>query len=412
MRFRLANAATYPAGLQLPWSQPLAHWPEEHFVDVARGISRNLVRFVEREGAVYALKELLEHVASREYSLLRSLTELDLPVVEPVGLVTEREPVPMDSGGHEQMALLVTRFLPHALPFRTVISGGVSVAQAHHLLDALSELLVELHLAGFFWGDVSLSNALFRRDAGRYRAYLVDAETGELHPQLSNGQRAHDLAIAEENVAGEFMDLKAGYGLPEGLDPIEAAARLVQRYQDLWSELTREEIFGTHEQYLIDRRIQRLNALGFDVEELDVETIDGGHRIRMRAKIVEPGHHRRLLQALTGLDVEENQARTLLNDLYRFRAWHGGQAGQPMAEEVAAYRWLNEVYRPTLDRIDPQLRRRLDDAEIFHQILEHRWYMSERAGQDMSLDLVVPSYVEQVLAGLPEPAVLDPPSTL
>ena len=410
MRFRIANASTYPAGLQLPWSRPLAQWPQHHFVDVARGISRNLVRFVEYEGAVFALKELLEHVATREYRLLRSLTELDLPVVEPVGLVTEREPVPMDSGGHEPMALLVTRFLPHALPFRTVISGGVSVAQAHHLLDALAELLVELHLAGFFWGDVSLSNALFRRDAGRYRAYLVDAETGELHAQLSNGQRAHDLSIAEENVAGEFMDLQAGYGLPEGLDPVEAAARLVQRYQDLWSELTREEIFGAQEQYLIDRRIQRLNAPGFDVEELDVETIDAGHRIRMRAKIVEPGHHRRLLQALTGLDVEENQARSLLNDLYRFRAWHAGQAGQPMAEEVAAYRWLNEIYRPTLERIEPSLRRRLDDAEIFHQILEHRWYMSERAGQDMPLDVVVPSYVEQVLATLPEPAVIEPRS--
>ena len=409
MRFRLANAATYPSGLNLPWSKPLAHWPEEHFVDVARGISRNLVRFVEHDGSVYALKELLEHVATREYRLLRSLTELDLPVVEPVGLVTERDPVPMESGTQEQMALLVTRFLPHALPFRTVISGGVSVAQAHNLLDALAELLVTLHLAGFFWGDVSLSNALFRRDAGRYSAYLVDAETGELRARLSDGQRAHDLTIAEENVAGEFLDLKAGYGLSEGLDPVDAAARLVRQYDDLWSELTREDVFGAHEQYLIDRRIQRLNALGFDVEELDVQTIEGGHKIRMRAKIVEPGHHRRLLQALTGLDVEENQARTLLNDLYRFRAWHAGQASHPMADEVAAYRWLNEVYRPTLDSIPPELRRRLDDAEIFHQILEHRWYMSERSGRDMPLDTVVPSYVEQVLAKLPEPAIAEPP---
>jgi Domain of unknown function (DUF4032)/Lipopolysaccharide kinase (Kdo/WaaP) family len=409
MRFRVANSSTYPAGLVLPWDHPLETWAADLFVDVARGLSRNLVRFVEHCGSVYAIKELLERVAAREYHLLRSLTALDLPVVEPVGIVTERLPVTTDSGAQEQMALLVTRYLAHSLPFRTVISGGVSVEQANHLLDALAELLVTLHLAGFFWGDVSLSNALFRRDAGRFSAYLVDAETGELRPQLSNGQRAHDLAIAEENVAGEFMDLAAGYGLPAGLDPGEAAARLVSRYEELWVELNREDVFSAQEQYLIDRRIQRLNALGFDVEELDIETIDAGHRIRMRAKVVEPGHHRRLLQSLTGLDVEENQARTLLNDLYRFRAWHAGIDGHPVSDEVAAYRWLNEVYRPTLERIDPELRRRLDDAEIFHQILEHRWYMSERAGHDMPLERVVPSYVEQVLAALPEPPVAEPP---
>lgn len=44
-----------------------------------------------------------------------------------------------------------------------------------HLLDAISGLLVQLHLAGTFWGDCSLSNTLFRRDAGALQAYLVDA---------------------------------------------------------------------------------------------------------------------------------------------------------------------------------------------------------------------------------------------
>jgi hypothetical protein len=198
------------------------------------------------------------------------------------------------------------------------------------------------------------------------------------------------------------MDLQAGFGLPEGLDPVEVAARLVSRYEDLWHELTREDVFGAEEQYRIDGRVQRLNALGFDVEELEVESIDAGHRIRMRAKVVEPGHHRRLLQGLTGLDVEENQARTLLNDLNRFRAWLAGLAGHPIAIEVTAYRWLNEVYRVTLDAIPAALRHKLDDAEIFHQILEHRWYMSERAARDMPLAMVVPSYVEQVLAHLPD----------
>jgi hypothetical protein len=402
MRFRLANPEEYPAGLALPWADPLPEWPAELFTDVARGLHRNPVRFVEHQGSVFAIKELLEHVAQREYRLLRSLQELELPVVEPVGLVTDR---PVQAAA-DPRGLLVTRYLKHSMPFRLVISRGASAVQAEQLLDALAELLVGLHLAGFFWGDCSLSNALFRLDAGRYSAYLVDAETGEMHhPALSDGQRRHDLEIAAENVAGEFMDIQAGFGLPEGLDPAQLGTDLVSRYQRLWVELTREEIFAAQEQFRVDSRINRLNALGFDVEELDIEAIDGGHRIRLRVQVVEPGHHRRRLAALTGLDVQENQARRLLNDLDHFRAWQEGVEGRSIPEREAAGRWMDEVYLPTLSSIPPDQAQKLDPAEIFHQLLEHRWYMSERAGRDLPLEEVVPAYVADVLDPLPPPAV-------
>lgn len=399
MRFRLASADDYPAGLNLPWATPLESWPDERCTDVERGLHRNPVRFVTYEGTLYAIKELLEHVAAREYALLRTLEELDLPVVQPVGLVTDRP----HAQGREPHGLLVTRFLQHSMPFRHVISRGVTVAQAYQLLDALADLLVNLHLAGFFWGDCSLSNALFRLDAGRYSAYLVDAETGEMHASLSDGQRRHDLAIAEENVAGEFMDLKAGFGLPDGLDPVELAAGLVARYEALWAELTREEVFAAQEQFRVDSRIKRVNDLGFDVEELDIETIEGGHKIRLRVQVVEPGHHRRRLEALTGLDVQENQARRLLNDLDHFRAWQSGLEHRAIPEPEAAKRWLKEVYRPTLAAIPAAQSAKLDSAEIFHQLLEHRWYMSERQGRDLPLAEVVPSYVHEVLEQLPAP---------
>jgi hypothetical protein len=404
MRFRLANAEDYPKGLQLPWERPLESWSDERCIDIERGLHRNPVRFAPHEGTIYAIKELLEHVAEREYALLRSLEALSLPVVQPVGLVTDRPHPP----GDEPRGLLVTRFLQHSMPFRHVISHGATVTQAGQLLDALADLLVNLHLAGFFWGDCSLSNALFRLDAGRYSAYLVDAETGEMHATLSDGQRRHDLSIAEENVAGEFMDLEAGFGLPEGLDPIESGAGLVARYEALWAELTREEIFAAQEQYRVDSRIKRVNDLGFDVEELDIETIEGGHKIRLRVQVVEPGHHRRRLEALTGLDVQENQARRLLNDLDHFRAWQSGIEQRPIPESEAAKRWLEELYRPTLASIPSDAAAKLDAAEIFHQLLEHRWYMSERLGRDLPLAEVVPSYVHEVLEKLPAPEVRAP----
>lgn len=400
MRFRLASPDDYPAGLDLPWATPLGDWPETLFVDAESGLHRNLVRFVEHDGTLYAIKELLEHVAAREYALLRALRELDLPVVEPVGLVTER---PAAKGREDPRGLLVTRFLRHSMPYRHVIASGTNEVHAGQLLDALAELLVSLHLAGFYWGDCSLSNALYRLDAGRYSAYLVDAETGAIHPSLSPGQRAHDLQIAEENVAGEFMDIAAGFGLPASLDPAALAAGLVARYERLWVELTREEVFAAHEQYRVDARIARLNELGFDVAELDLRSIEGGQQVRLRVQVVEPGHHRHRLQALTGLDVQENQARRLLNDLEHHRAVWSEAEGRRLDDRGAANRWLEQVYRPTVDAIPSGQRGKLDDAEIFHQLLEHRWYLSERQRRDVPMPEAVDAYVNDVLSALPGP---------
>ena len=151
-----------------------------------RGIHRHVVRFVEYEGALgpklYALKELPVELAQREYRLLRALAADEMPVVEAVGVVSER--------GGDLDAILITRHLDYSLPFRTLFARGSVPDLRRRLLDAGAELLVRLHLGGFFWGDCSLSNTLFRRDAGALAAYLVDAETGELHPSLSDGQRS------------------------------------------------------------------------------------------------------------------------------------------------------------------------------------------------------------------------------
>ena len=233
-------------------------------------------------------------------------------MVEAVGVVSER--------GDGLEAVLITRHLDYSLPFRTLFARGSVPDLRRRLLDAGAELLVRLHLGGFFWGDCSLSNTLFRRDAGALAAYLVDAETGEMHPSLSDGQRGHDLMIAEENVAGELADVEAELGREGELAPEETAAELVARYESLWNELTREESFGDDSRYKIDDRLHRLNELGFDVEELELVAGDDGYKLRLNPRVVEPGHHRRRLHALTGLMAQENQARRMLNDLARYRA--------------------------------------------------------------------------------------------
>ncbi len=408
MRFQMVTRPGYPDFLDLPWHLPLVQWRSERLVEVARGISRHVVRFANYDGALFALKELPQRLAEREYRLLRHLAEQMVPVVDVVGVVSGRTTNPAPGGrgpgGRGELdAVLITRHLEFSLPYRVLFtSQGVRDLRSS-LLDALAELLVRLHLAGLFWGDCSLSNTLFRRDAGALVAYLVDAETAERHRYVSDGLRAYELEIAQENVAGELMDLDAAVGLPPGIDPVATARELMRRYDDLWCELTREEVFGPDERYRIEARVRRLNALGFDVKELELMTTEDGDRLRLRTRVVEPGYHQRQLLMLTGLDVQENQARRLLNDIASFRVHLERREKQrPVPEEVAAYRWLAEVFTPTIAAVPADLRGKLEPAEIFHQVLEHRWYLSEAAKRDVGMRAAVASYVENVLRFVPD----------
>src|SRR5947207_8022703 len=294
MRFVFTPPADHAAGLiTLPWSEPLADWRDERLVEIRqRGISRHVVRFVYDDGILYALKELSERLARREYRLLRALAELGIPAVEVVGVAVDRD----GPGRGDEDAILVTRFLSYATTYRAVFSNPRGLQATDGLLDALVELLVRLHLSGFFWGDCSLSNTLFRHDAGTLEAYLVDAETSEKHPSLTDGQRRWDLELAWERVGGELLDLQAGELLPPDVDPLQVADEMLGRYEALWDELTREEILQPEDQrYRIADRLHRLNELGFDVDEVELLSTGEGNRLRVKTKVAESGYHRRRL---------------------------------------------------------------------------------------------------------------------
>jgi tRNA A-37 threonylcarbamoyl transferase component Bud32 len=397
-RFRLVARDGQRAFLELPWQLPLEEWPADLLANVRRGIGRHVVRFVELGGSYFALKELPPRLAEREYRLLGDLEQLGVPAVDPVGVVSERT----DVAGEQLPAIVITRVLDYSLPYRLILGRKRLPAPEPSILAALAELLVRLHLAGFFWGDCSLSNALFRRDAGALSAYLVDAETGELHDRLSDGQRTHDLDIAEENLAGELLDLSAELARDVVDDPWEFAADVRRRYDRLWDELTRDEVFALGDSKKLDERLRRLNELGFDVEEVELLSDGSEVRLRLHSKVVEPGHYRRRLLHLTGLEAQENQARRLLNDLTTYRAQLERASDKPVSETAAAGRWLSERFEPAIAAVPPELRQKRAAAELYHELLEHRWFLSERAGRDVGLDAAAASYVEQILRPAPD----------
>ena len=395
MALRVTAAAGEHDLLFLPWDVPLEEWPESTIVALPRGISRHIVRFVRLHGAVYAVKETVEPIAQREYDLLFELGRRGIPCVDPVGIVAGRT----SADGEDLPAAIITRHLAFSLPYRALFSTTLRPDTANRLIDALAVLIVRLHLAGFAWGDCSLSNTLFRRDAGAFAAYLVDAETGEMHDRLTDGQRNYDLETAEINLGGEMLDVEAAGRLHPSLDPITTSQQVRHRYETLWHEISAPESIGFGERHRLDARVRRLNDLGFDVAELSVVSEEGGSTIRVTPKVVDVGHHSRRLLRLTGLDVEENQARRLLNNLDTYRVDLGLA---PQDEEVVAHRWVAEVFEPVTGLVPAELRGKLEPAQMFHEVLEHRWFMGERLLRDVSLSEAAQDYVAEVLSTKPD----------
>ena len=377
-----------------PWHLSLEEWPEDPSLAAQRGISRHVVRLVRSghvtEGDIFAVKETVAEFAHREYESLRELALRGAPSVAQVAVVEGR----FTSAGDELPCAMVTRFLPYSLPYRVILSGVVTPHEIMNMANALAYLLVRLHLLGFWWGDCSLSNALFRRDAEGFAAYLVDAETGEFQKKLSDGQREHDLEIARFNVAAELEDLRLSGVLVTGMDPVRASDSVISRYRRIWKTLSEPQLLPSGDRHAVEKAMRSLQDLGFAVEEVELEVQGDTGTLRFTPKLVAPNYHSLRLRELMGLDVEESQAKRILASFDRFRA---REISRTPEKREAAARWLTEVYRKVLASVPTELRGRIEDAQLFHEVLEHRWYLGEKAGHDVGLEAATAEYITTIL---------------
>lgn len=389
--------AGYPDFLDLPWELPLSAWQGqcERLEEVPRGLSRHPVMFVNYHGVLFALKELPMSVAQEEHDVLRQIEEFHLPAVIPVGHAQTET-------SQGQASVLITRYLESSLPYRMLFMSQGLEHYRHHLLDAIAGLLVQLHLSGVYWGDCSLSNTLFRRDAGALQAYLVDAETAEIYQDyIPPTMRFHDLQIMEENVTGDLHDLQSAGLLTmvnPGIPVADTGAYIRLRYQRLWEEITREDVINPDEHYRIHERIRALNGLGFSVGDVELVTTEGGNQLRLRVVVTDRHFHRDQLYSLTGLHAEEMQARVMMNEIQEMRATLSQTNNRSTPLSVAAYHWLENVYNPVTARLTPLTDQHTTQAELYCQILEHKWYLSERAHHDVGHQAATDDYLEKFSA--------------
>jgi tRNA A-37 threonylcarbamoyl transferase component Bud32 len=377
----------------LPWQLPINAWQknEAHLEEVQRGISRHPVVFTNYSGKLFGVKELPSSIAQKEYELLSQIHRLQLPCVNPIGYASIRR-------NSNQSSILFTQYLEASVPYLSLfISNAINRYQTH-LLDAISGLLVQLHSNGFYWGDCSLSNILFRRDAGTLQAYLVDAETAEFHlPRLSPMLRYHDLEIMQENILGELSDLQTNDQINFNYPLQETGAYIQQRYRNLWEEITREDVFSENERFRIEERVRALNSLGFSVKDIELKNEDHGNSLKLRIFISDRNFHRNQLMEITGLYAEDRQAQQIMNEIYELKA-NMSQTNPDITLEAVAYHWLEYIYKPVIEKYftrpdNSQFSIKTDPIELYCQVLEHKWYLSERTLHDVGHQAAVDDFI-------------------
>lgn len=381
-----------PEFQDLPWELPLSEWSLhcQYLEDVPRGLSRHPVEFINYSGTIYAVKEMPSDLAEKEFNLLLSMEEKRLPAVTAVG-----HAVTHTATG--KRSVLITRFLDRSLPYRSLFMRRSLLRYRDHLLDAIAGLMVQLHLTGVYWGDCSLSNTLFRRDAGALQAYLVDAETAELYPDIvPPTMRFHDLQIMKENVDGGLAGLGAANLLMDGIPLDDTGASIRIRYQNLWEEITRQIIISPNEKYRIQERIQVLNSLGFSIGEVLLESGELGDKLRFQVVVTDRNFHQDQLLGLTGVEAEEMQARLMMNEIHELKATLSQEHNRSTPLSLAAFKWLQEIYLPALDGMRLLINDDIDPAEIYCQILEHKWYLSEEAEHDVGHQVAIEDFLKTI----------------
>lgn len=379
----------YPDFLDLPWDYPLEKWEKYYpsMVEFEIGIHRNEVRFLEYNNVVYAFKELPKKLATHEFSMLKELSDLEIPVVKPVGYVQFLKE------NSEEYGIIITEFLEYSIPFRLLFFKPKLFRYQKKMIKSIANLLVRLHIAKFYWGDCSLSNILFKRDAGELQAYLVDAETMEHYSTISDSKRANDIDVMVENIGGEFLDIEAQTNIPNYLHFEETPNQIKSSYFDLWSTLTQDIVISFQEKYKIRQKIEEIFDLGFTVKEYSLTPVASGNELVLHTMVTEKSYYKNELKNLTSISAEETQAKIIYNSILEFKADIEANLHKNFPFKTIAHQWMDSIYKFTLNQIGID-ESDINAPQIFCQILEHKWLLSEKNSRDVGLMLTISDYAK------------------
>lgn len=391
---------------RLPWGAPLERWGDlgASMLSIRKGESRHEVIFVEAGGRRYAIKETSPEAAEREIHVYEQVAPRHVPTLEPVGwVVIGGEPIEVGQMGGRAAYMsgdtgyCVTRLAERVLPQSILYRYPFTDANKRLLWNAIAELLADLHDAGVYWGDPSLANVLIDLSGQRLTAVMADAETAEVAPgPLSEGLRRQDLDAFVESLIWQAEDIRLARGLDEDAQLITEsdAFYVISRYAGLradrqaWLARRRERAGGL---LALERRLERLNALGYGVLNMRRLTLRRGAayhdeegpdaplpQSELRIATLRPRWYTQRVRDLLGVRVPRAAAMRIYRQLNLHKYLLSERAGRDVGMDAAARDWLIHYHQPLMRFLESylpnaDLARRY---EAYVSILNHTWRMS------------------------------------
>ena len=357
---------------QLPWNLPISDWHSHgvNTLNIKRGISRHVVIFVKTGRFSFGIKEISEDISRKEIDNYEQLLLKGIHTLIPAGFVVrEEQPIAIETPIGIQyednfIAHTVTVLVNNVLPDSLLYSRNFRKENRQKIWDAIVQLFIQLHINGVYWGDASLANTLIKFDKREVpfiglqtilRAYLSDAETVEIRPKLSRSLREADLNFFFESMDWIHEDLRLSGMIRENSGTEDDKLYIKERYTQLYRVERKKKKFEQQTSFNIDKFL---------------------------GSISNPSYVDQFLK-----HIEEHK-------------WYMSEKlGDDVTLAAATRDWYETIFVPicTLFRTEHivDLFKGKTAAELYIEIMNNKYYLSQRAGNDVGMIAAMHDYAKK-----------------
>jgi hypothetical protein len=132
------------------------------------------------------------------------------------------------------------------------------------------------------------------------------------------------------------------------------------------------------------------------VGEVELVATGEGNRLRMRTIVTDRDYHRQQLHTLTGIVAGDRQAQRMLDEITEIRATLSLDRARRRPAQRRRLPLDARALRAGAVPARPLVAATSDVPELYCQVLEHKWYLSEREHHDVGLERALEDYLAHV----------------
>ena len=355
----------YRADLEnLPWNIPLNKWDDSHvnFLDIRKGISKHIVRFIKTKDYSFAVKQTNPISAYFESETFTKLLQKGIHTLIPAGYVFYKKNLfEMNSEESEGLAFIVTILETKSIPHSILFKWDFSEESRKSIYKAAAELLANLHFKNIYWGDASLSNILIK-------FIKVQDEKGKLHTELKAFLSDSETIQILKKIGNEHIkkDLKRFFNSMETID---------EEFPKAKSDKTISSL--DNDKSFFEKEYKANYALLVKIQEFEDST---GLKV-----------HKHFFRITDQYSIE-----SILKQIEEHKWYLSEKNGSEVETTFAANDWIEKIYKPIIKEFNKlkifDYFPNTNSVKLYTDIMAHKYYLSLEKGEDVGIYSAIRSY--------------------